>query len=89
MILRFVHLFYNMKKIIIVNNNLKVGGVQKSLCNLLWELEGKYDITLYLFSGVGAYAGQLPESVKVCTCSSLFRYLGSARPNAPGSCVTG
>lgn len=84
MILRFVHLFYNMKKIIIVNNNLKVGGVQKSLCNLLWELEGKYDITLYLFSGVGAYAGQLPESVKVCTCSSLFRYLGVSQAECAG-----
>ena len=73
-----------MKKIIIVNNNLKVGGVQKSLCNLLWVLDGKYDITLYLFSGAGAYAGQLPESVKICTCSSLFRYLGVSQAECAG-----
>ena len=45
-----------MKKIIIVNNNMKVGGVQKSLCNLLWELDRlrEYDVTLALFSPVGA-----------------------------------
>lgn len=65
-----------MKKIIIVNNNMKVGGVQKSLYNLLWTLDGQYDITLLLFSPVGEYMGKLPESVKVLTCDSLFRHLG-------------
>lgn len=65
-----------MKKIIIVNNNMKVGGVQKSLYNLLWTLDGCYDVTLLLFSSVGAYMDKLPESVKVLTCDSLFRHLG-------------
>ena len=37
-----------MKKIVIVNNNMKIGGVQKSLCNLLWSLHENYDITLVL-----------------------------------------
>ena len=65
-----------MKKIIIVNNNMKVGGVQKSLYNLLWEMDGKVDITLLLFGAVGPYMGKLPQSVKVIACDSLFRYLG-------------
>lgn len=65
-----------MKKIIIVNNNLKVGGVQKSLYNLLWSVSDRYDITLYLFSKSGEYIDQLPPAVKVETCTSLFRYLG-------------
>ena len=65
-----------MKKIIIVNNNMKVGGVQKSLYNLLHTIQNEYDITLLLFSGRGEYTDQLPDSVKVVECKSLFRYLG-------------
>ncbi|MFB2020520.1 glycosyltransferase [Pseudoflavonifractor sp. P01025] len=65
-----------MKRIVIVNNNMKVGGVQKSLYNLLWSIAGQYDITLYLFSKTGAYIDELPESVKIVSCPSLFRYLG-------------
>lgn len=73
-----------MKKIIIVNNNMKIGGVQKSLYNLLWSIEGKYEITLVLFQAVGAYVDQLPPGVKVIECSSLFRYLGISQ----GECGT-
>lgn len=65
-----------MKKIIIVNNNMKVGGVQKSLYNLLWTLDGQYDVNLLLFSPVGEYMDKLPDNVKVLTCDSLFRLLG-------------
>lgn len=67
-----------MKKIIIVNNNLKVGGVQKSLYNLLWSIDTKheYDVTLLLFEKVGAYIDKLPESVKILSSEGPFRYLG-------------
>lgn len=65
-----------MKKIIIVNNNMKVGGVQKSLYNLLWSVSDQYDITLYLFSQTGEYINQLPPAVKIISCTSLFHYLG-------------
>lgn len=65
-----------MKKLLIVNNNLKVGGVQKSLYNLLWSLEGEYDITLCLFKNIGDYSEKLPKSVKVTETKGLFRYLG-------------
>lgn len=65
-----------MKKIIIVNNNMKVGGVQKSLYNLLWAVSEEYDITLYLFSKSGEYIDQLPPTVEIQTCTSLFRFLG-------------
>lgn len=65
-----------MKKIIIVNNNLKVGGVQKSLYNLLWTIEGHYDITLLLFQKKGEYVNLLPKSIKVIQCEGPFRYLG-------------
>ncbi len=65
-----------MKKIIIVNNNMKVGGVQKSLYNLLWAIDGKYDVTLYLFSRTGEYMDKLPPNVKVVGCTGPFRYFG-------------
>ena len=65
-----------MKKIVIVNNNMKVGGVQKSLYNLLWSIADRYDITLFLFCETGEYVDKLPKSVRIVPCSSLFRYLG-------------
>lgn len=42
-----------MKKILIVNNNLDMGGIQKSLVNLVKEVYEEYDITLLLFSKSG------------------------------------
>lgn len=67
-----------MKKVIIVNNNMKVGGVQKSLYNLLWSMDTtqQYDVTLLLFSKTGAYLADLPPTVKVVECGGPFRFLG-------------
>ena len=65
-----------MKKIIIVNNNMKTGGVQKSLYNLLWSIADQYDITLYLFSRTGGYLDRLPPAVRVMSSNSLFRFFG-------------
>lgn len=70
-----------MKKLLIVNNNMKVGGVQKSLYNLLWALDdhGGYDVTLLLFSKTGAYLEALPEGLHVVECGGPFRYLGKSQ----------
>lgn len=65
-----------MKKILIVNNNMKIGGVQKSLCNLLWSTADQYDITLLLFAPIGDYLLDIPEQVHILLCDSLFRFLG-------------
>ncbi len=67
-----------MKKIIIVNNNMKVGGIQKSLYNLLWSIHEikEYDITLLLFSKVGEYADKLPKNIRIIECEGPFSYLG-------------
>ena len=73
-----------MKKIIIVNNNMKVGGVQKSLCNLLWAIEGRYDVTLCLFKKTGAYVETLPPSVRVIEARGLYRYLGIGQSECRG-----
>ena len=42
-----------MKKILIVNNNLDIGGIQKALINLLRGISDKYEVTLMLFSPTG------------------------------------
>ena len=67
------------KKIIIVNNNMKVGGVQKSLYNLLWEIKDDYDVTLFLFEAIGAYMEKLPDEIRVIKCNSFFRFLGMSQ----------
>ena len=73
-----------MKKLVIVNNNMKVGGVQKSLCNLLWAINAQYDVTLCLFDAQGGCMDQLPPDVKVVTCSGPMRYLGISQGQCRG-----
>ena len=65
-----------MKKILIVNNNLHIGGVQKALVNLLWAIREEYDVTLLLFYEGGAYLEDLPPEVTVITPGSHYRFLG-------------
>lgn len=73
-----------MKKIIIVNNNMKVGGVQKSLYNLLWSIGSDYEVTLLLFRATGEYSSCLPANVKVLEAEGLFRYLGVSQGECRG-----
>lgn len=68
-----------MKKILIVNNNMHIGGVQKALVNLLWDIRGQYDITLLLFHRGGELLGEIPPEIQVVTPTSAYRYLGMTR----------
>ena len=65
-----------MKKLLIVNNNLDIGGIQKSLVNLVKEVYHEYDITLLLFSKSGSLLRELPESVKIITPQKGYQILG-------------
>lgn len=74
-----------MKKLLIVNNNMKVGGVQKSLCNLLWSLDpAQYDVTLLLFAKTGPYMKNIPDTVRVIECGGPFRFLGKSQSEHKG-----
>lgn len=73
-----------MKKILIVNNNMAIGGVQKSLYNLLWAIHDRYEVTLCLFRATGAYMEKLPPDVKIVECRGLFRYLGISQGQCRG-----
>ena len=68
-----------MKKILIVNNNMDMGGIQKSLVNLLAELQDKYEITLLLFSKSGALLEDVPRSIPIITPSKAYQMLGLSR----------
>ena len=65
-----------MKKILILNNNLDMGGIQKSLVNLLKEVHNDYDITLMLFSKSGALLNDVPDNVKIITPNKCYKMLG-------------
>ena len=64
---------------------MKVGGVQKSLHNLLWELEGVCETTLLLFNATGAYMKDLPPWVSVQECKGMFRLLGMSQGECKGT----
>ncbi len=75
-----------MKKLLIVNNNMNVGGVQKSLYNLLWSLDPQeYDVTLLLFSKRGSYLHQLPDFVRIIDCDGPFRLFGVSQGECRGT----
>lgn len=74
-----------MKELLIVNNNMKVGGVQKSLSNLLWSLDpAEYRVTLLLFSKCGAYLEDLPDTVQIIEETGSFRLFGKSQNEYSG-----
>jgi glycosyltransferase involved in cell wall biosynthesis len=73
-----------MKRILIVNNNLCIGGVQKALISLLWNIRSDVDVTLLLFHNGGELVQELPPDIKVITAESAYRYLGMPGSHAKG-----
>ena len=73
------------KRILIVNNNMHIGGVQKALVNLLKEIASVYDVTLLLFYPEGPLLRDIPSNVRVLRASPAFRTWGMTRADAAGS----
>lgn len=71
-----------MKKILIVNNNMVLGGIQKALLNLLKEISGKCEVTLLLFANTGELMGKIPENVRVIKGGLPLRILGISHGEA-------
>ena len=72
------------KKILIVNNNMHIGGVQRALVNLLKCVHDKYDVTLMLFYPGGELMGEIPADVRVIPVKSAYRYLGMTKHDVHG-----
>lgn len=75
-------------KILITNGHLQVGGVEKSLVNLLNAIDySKNEVDLILFEGAGEYRNLIPKNVKVIewdltsTYGSLIKVLKKAIKN--------
>lgn len=71
-----------MKKILIVNNNMHIGGIQKSLVNLLGEIKNRYDVTLLLLCDIGELRGSIPAGVRVIGAGAALRTLGMTHAEA-------
>ncbi len=68
-----------MKKIAIFSNDLSVGGIQKSLYNLLNNIDlKKYEIDVYLMGKKNFYQDKIPKEIKIYYLKEhhkLFKYL--------------
>lgn len=65
-----------MQKIVIVNNNMHLGGVQKSLLEFIKMIHNDYDISLILFGKVGELVTRIPDNVKITEIWSLYHCFG-------------
>ncbi len=70
----------NKKKLLFVCNNLHVGGIQRSLVNLLGEISDKYDVTLFLFYPSGEY--EIPPGVRLISGNKFTRIMGMSQSEA-------
>ena len=68
-----------MKKMLVVINNMAVGGVQKSLIGFLKDMKQEYDVSLLLLYPSGSLLKLIPSGIKVLNTSSLFHYFGMAQ----------
>lgn len=73
-----------MKRILIVNNNMYIGGVQKALCSLLASVKDDYEITLLLFSATGECMKDIPDGINVISLKRGYRYLGMTKYDVEG-----
>lgn len=65
-----------MKKILFVINNMKIGGIQKALINLLNEINKFYDISLIVFAPEGQLINYIPNNIKIISVNPLLQVLG-------------
>lgn len=68
------------KKLLFVCNNLHIGGIQRSLVNLLNEISDRYDITLFLFYPAGEY--EMPENINVISGNKFTQIMGMSQAEA-------
>lgn len=67
------------KKILVVDCNAKIGGIQKALIALLKQIHDVYDVTLLLLNREGVLLKEIPQDVRVLETRSDFRFMGMAQ----------
>ena len=59
-------MIYIKKRLLFVNGHLNIGGVEKSLVDLLKAIDyDKYEVDLVLFEGLGDYVDEIPKAVNI------------------------
>ena len=71
-----------MKRILIVNNNLHIGGVQRALINLLGQISNDYEVTLLLFYSDHDSIKNVPKGVKIVAPCKALKYWGMSKNDA-------
>ena len=69
-------------KLLFVCNNMHIGGIQKSLLNLLKEIAEKHDVTLFLFSPEGELMNEIPPEIKILSGNFATRIMGLSQAEA-------
>lgn len=65
----------NMRKIAIFQSDLSMGGIQKSIINVLTNLDySKYEVDLYLFGKTNDFGVSLPDKVNVIYMEAFPRF---------------
>lgn len=67
-----------MKKILITQSNLTIGGIQKSLINFLNQIDyNRYEVDLVLFEKKGELLNLVPERVNIFSISEIYNLKSS------------
>ncbi len=69
-------------KILIVNNNMHIGGIQKALVNMLAEIADKHDVTLFLFNPAGELMKDIPGTVRILCANAFTGIMGMSSSEA-------
>ena len=69
-------------KLLFICNNLHIGGIQKSLINLLDEISDAYEVTLFVFAKVGDLSEKVPKNVKIICGNGFTKILGMSQGEA-------
>ena len=69
-------------KLLFICNNLHIGGIQKSLINLLNEISDSCNITLFVFANIGDLSAEVPKNVKIVCGNRFTKILGLSQGEA-------
>ena len=69
-------------KLLFVSNNLHIGGIQKSLVNLLKEIDEKHEVTLFVFYPEGELKEDIPKNVRIICGNSFTKIMGMSQSEA-------
>lgn len=64
------------KKLLFVSNHLKIGGIEKSLVNLLNVISDDYNIDLLLFTKEGDFLIEVPSSINIISANFRLQAFG-------------